>query len=236
VAIELKPKKNAKPKPGKLTDMMLQELDNLFIYGFTHRGKQMHIFPSMAELHEELCHRWGAEMVPSRAALSSLAEGRTLPLRRADYREQLKQAERAKRISEMSERGANFDNECLKVAEIGINHIKAHFAASIQRKQPVEIGNLERMSKALHKFQLVGRMALGDTSDDLLNKLNTSSVDLDNLSKDELAELNKMMTKATKEAQKFMSGMVSSEESSEEESDEDKVDELVEQLEQEDQE
>lgn len=199
---EPKPVSKSKTKEmSGLEDAKLRELETLFVMGFTHRIKQVHTFPDPSELIEELLYRWEEDEVPSRAKIHHIIKARGLTMKRRDYQEQLKQAERIKRLTEMSERSFAFDNECLRVAEVGVNQIKATMARTIKSEQLVSVGDLERMGKALQKFQLVGRMALGDRPDDLLDKMNTSSIDYDNLSKEELGELEKMMQKSLRSAE-----------------------------------
>lgn len=193
---EQKPKKSFSTKGLKWTqtDYNWPEIETGYVYGWVDPETGHHKFPSLDELMVKMGYDpSNASVVSSFRNNSSRGGWR---LKREEYRAQLEQARRVEMLRKMSTRQVSFDDECWKIAETGLNHIKTHFNRYAKEQQPVPPQDLERLARSFQKFQLAGRLALGDTVGDLREKLDGGNVDWEQLTKEELKQLNEMLSKA----------------------------------------
>lgn len=110
-------------------------------------------------------------------------------------KDKLDQARRIELLNKKTRDSEEFDNEVMRIAKAGLQQIKAHFAISAKAGEPLTVKEIHTLGSALQKYQVAGRLALGDTSDVINEKLD-SGMDLSALTKDELKNLNAIIKKA----------------------------------------
>lgn len=166
---------------------------SLYIEGFVNH-MDVHVYPTMTALVQKM--QLSPLAIPK---LRNLCETEGWNLLRAEYREKLQSAKRLRLLEKRSEEQAEFDNSCLKLANVGLKQVQLHFALSAKAQTPLTLKELQQASTALQKFQVVGRIALGDTTQDLQEKLD-GGMDLESLGKEELAQLEAILAKAEQKA------------------------------------
>ena len=95
------------------------------------------------------------------------------PAERDIFQARLDQRRRENRIEILAGKASEFDAGIFRAAEIGLGHIKMHFVIANEKmnaqpagkKEPLSITALDRLSKALERFQRVGRLALGEPTE-----------------------------------------------------------------------
>jgi len=89
------------------------------------------------------------------------------------YRKKIEDARRDKQAEVMASRAANFDSEVLKIAEAGLKHVQGHFLAAHDAfresngRNPMPMNSLETLSRSLERFHRIGRLALGETTENV---------------------------------------------------------------------
>lgn len=84
-------------------------------------------------------------------------------------------AKQAEKIKFLAKKSSNFDNRCIKIAEKGIKEIEKLLCDTIDAriddgdsiKQLFTMEELEIAAKTLEKFQKIGRLALGSSTDNV---------------------------------------------------------------------
>ena len=85
-------------------------------------------------------------------------------------------AKQAEKIKFLATKSANFDNRCIKIAEKGIREIEKLLCDTIDARiddngnktlQLFSMEELEIAAKTLEKFQKIGRLALGSSTDNV---------------------------------------------------------------------
>lgn len=174
-------------------DYNWQEMETDYIYGFTDAETGHHKFPTIEEITER--HGFDKTRATIISAIRAKSSALGWRLKREEYRNQLEQARRVEMIRKMSSRQSGFDDECWKIAEAGLTNIKKHFNTWASQQLAVPAQELERLARSFQKFQLSGRLALGDTVSDLREKMDGGNIDFEKLTKAELKQLNGMLEK-----------------------------------------
>lgn len=89
------------------------------------------------------------------------------------FRTRLAQKHRENRLELLAGKASEFDAGMFRVVEIGLAHIKMHFVRANEamnkapegQKRPLSTTALNTLSKALERFQRVGRLALGEPTE-----------------------------------------------------------------------
>jgi len=118
---------------------------------------------------------------------------------RAKFKEDLEEAARVGRIKKLANSRVDFDSDCFRIAQSGLQQIKKHMSVYLKEGDAVPIKELERLSKTLAKFQVTGRLALGDSTKELAATHADEGVNTDNLSKEEIHVLTRLLIKAQSE-------------------------------------
>lgn len=80
----------------------------------------------------------------------------------SDFSNDVESKRREQRSSELAGELAQFDSACYRVARGGLQKIFEKLQAAIALGEPICARDLESLSKALEKFQKVGKTALGE--------------------------------------------------------------------------
>lgn len=87
------------------------------------------------------------------------------------YRNKLESARRERKVEEVAAKSAKFDKEVFRAAEAGLRHVQGHFLkaqAKLVRsegREPMNLRYLNDLANALEKFQRIGRLSLGETTE-----------------------------------------------------------------------
>lgn len=85
-------------------------------------------------------------------------------------------AKQSEKIKFLAKKSANFDNRCMKIAEKGVKEIESLLCNTIDARtddsvsgirQLLSMEELEQAAKTLEKFQKIGRLALGSSTDNI---------------------------------------------------------------------
>lgn len=116
---------------------------------------------------------------------------------REQYQEDLDNMRRQKMMESLVKKRVGFDMSCLNIAEAGLGQIKKHFMTYQRAGEDVPTKDLHRLAGTLHKFQISGRLALGETPRELEDEMNNSrTVNYDDLSRDDLRQLEEIYERA----------------------------------------
>lgn len=115
---------------------------------------------------------------------------------REEHKEALDEKRRELMIVQMAKKKVNFDMSCLNIAEAGLNEIIKHFKKHREDGELVPVKDLERHSRTLAKYQISGRLALGDTPKSIEDELNKNTIDYNNLNKVELEQLETLLDRS----------------------------------------
>jgi len=116
---------------------------------------------------EELAHDYG----PDPAHLRRRASAEGWAEQRKMYQKKLDEARQDEKVSALAREAVKFDQECLELARVGMNHVRGHFLAAQDKfknsngKEAMAATMLERLSRAAERYQKVGRLALGEPTE-----------------------------------------------------------------------
>ncbi|MCR4399114.1 MAG: hypothetical protein NUV93_09165 [Firmicutes bacterium] len=83
------------------------------------------------------------------------------------YLKKIEEARREKKSEALASEAAQFDAEVLRVARAGVAQVTAHLAQGARQyketQEPMHSGELDRLSRALERFQKAGKLALGES-------------------------------------------------------------------------
>lgn len=150
----------------------------------------VHHFPSIAELVTKL----GLD-VSSVSELRRISASEGWASLRNINKESVEQAKRIAFLQKRGEDARNFDDDIFLISKAGLNHIKKHFNNAQEAGRVLPAKELTTIAGALAKFQVAGRIALGDTKQEIHEKMD-NKLDLESLTKDELKVLQAIMGKA----------------------------------------
>lgn len=175
--------------PIALSNGDIEEVRTRYLEGHINELDH-HVFESISEI----CLDLGIDR-EHLATLRSIADRDGWNDLRRFNKDKIEQARRIEMLNRRSKDSEEFDNEVMKIAKAGLQQIKAHFAISAKNSTPLTVKEIHTLGSALQKYQVAGRLALGDTSDVINEKLD-SGMDLSALTKDELQNLNAILKRA----------------------------------------
>lgn len=193
-----KPKSKLKLRKQKEAEFDLLKMESEFVEGiFAPDGS--HVYPSL----EQLLIRFSIH----ESHLSTIrrhAMDNSWRLKREGYKDKLIKLQQVEKAREIAKRKESFDVDCLKIAEVGISQIKVHMMKYMAAKEAVPVKDLERLARTFQKFQIAGKLSLGDRIQDMVNTVDTKDdldsqlvgLDLDNLDKDELRQMSSILERA----------------------------------------
>lgn len=196
--VEKQPRLKLKAKPPAEPTYDLLAMESEFVEGiFTPDGS--HTYPSL----EQLLIRFSIH----ESHLSTIrrhAMDHSWRLKREGYKDKLIKLQQIEKAREIAKRKEGFDVDCLKIAEVGVSQIKVHMMKYMAAKEAVPVKDLERLARTFQKFQIAGKLALGDRIQDMVNAVDTKDdldsqlvgLDLDSLDKDELRQMSNILERA----------------------------------------
>ncbi len=120
-------------------------------------------FPTLQELEEK--HGMSGSTIRRRASKEGWATEKDI------YQTKIREKKREKKVEELARKAAEFDSEVLKVADAAVKHIQSHFLVAQERmresrgREPMGLSRLEALSKALERYQKIGRLSLGEITE-----------------------------------------------------------------------
>ena len=157
-------------------DIMSQRYDWLIIKTEYVEGyideKNNHIWPTMKKLSVK-------HAVPS-AYLRRIASLQQWTTEKQNFITNYEHAKQEEKIKLLDEKSAKFDAKCIKIASAGIKEIEKLLCNTINMNlddngedvRPIlTMESLEAAAKTLEKFQKVGRLALGNSTDNVTKSI-----------------------------------------------------------------
>lgn len=114
------------------------------------------------------------------AYLRRIAASQKWTIEKNNYVTNYEHAKQSEKIKYLAQKSAKFDGKCIKIAEEGIKKIEDF----LFRKQDIEedgtkiiltIDDLELAAKTLERFQKVGRLALGNSTDNVSKSIKAAT-------------------------------------------------------------
>lgn len=133
-----------------------------YVEGIVDDSGNVH-FPTLQELEDK--YGMAGSTIRRRASKEDWATEKNM------FQARLQQKKQEKKVEELARKAAEFDSEVLKVADAAVKHIQGHFLAAQDRlresrgREPMSLARLEALSKALERYQKVGRLALGEITE-----------------------------------------------------------------------
>ena len=123
------------------------------------------VYPTLAELGKK--HKISPDTMRKRSTADNWTNERNI------FRTRLAQKHQENRLELLAGKASEFDAGIFRAAEIGLAHIKMHFVKANEamakapegQKNPLSTSALNTLSKALERFQRVGRLALGEPTE-----------------------------------------------------------------------
>lgn len=123
-------------------------------------------------------------------------------LKRISHQQRIANIQKQRKASDLAQDRDRFDTDCFKIAEVGINQIKVHIMQYIRQQQAVPINELEKLARTFQRFQVAGKLSLGDKVKDLTDMLEVQHLgaeeeqyDLASLDKEELKLVDALLNK-----------------------------------------
>ena len=139
-----------------------EQIKTEYVEGIADENGNVH-FPTLQELEDK--YGMAGSTIRGRAAQEDWATEKNI------YQTKLRQKKQEKKVEELARKAAEFDSEVLKVADAAVKHIQGHFLAAQDRlresrgREPMALARLEALSKALERYQKIGRLALGEITE-----------------------------------------------------------------------
>jgi len=133
----------------------------------TEEGNQ--IWPTMKQL--SLKH-----VIPF-AYLRRVASEQKWTIEKNNFITNYEHAQQQEKIKYLSKKSAKFDNKCIKLAEEGVKRIEQYLCDPViddngaETKIVLTIDDLELAAKTLEKFQKIGRLGLGNSTDNITKSI-----------------------------------------------------------------
>lgn len=121
------------------------------------------VFPTLEELSEK--HKVSMSTLKKRSAADDWRTARNM------FRTKIEQKRVEQRAELLAGKAAEFDSDVFRVAELGLRHIQGHFLAAEERfrqsrgREPIGPTLLEQLSRAMDRYQRIGRLALGEPTE-----------------------------------------------------------------------
>jgi len=115
------------------------------------------------------------------AYLRKIASAQKWTIEKNNYITHYEHVRQQEKIKFLAKKSAKFDEKCIKIAEKGIEKIEQYLCNPIIEGEEdkahifFNIDNLELIAKTLEKFQKIGRLALGNSTDNITKNIKTSS-------------------------------------------------------------
>jgi hypothetical protein len=140
-----------------------------YVEGYIENDKQ--IWPTMKEL--SLKHG-----IPP-AYLRRVASIQKWTIEKQNYVTNYEHAIQSEKIKYLAKKSAAFDDKCIKIAEEGVRKIENLLCNEIIDKNGVKIvigiDGIECAAKTLEKFQKIGRLALGNSTDNVTKSIKAAT-------------------------------------------------------------
>jgi hypothetical protein len=157
-----------------------------YVEGIERDGKR--IYPTK----EELSARYG----PSVSRIEHRFADEGWHAERGIFANKITAARQEKTTEILATKGAMFDSSALRIAEAMISQIQFHLAKSAEAKQALAPAMLRTLSSTLQTAMQVGRLAMGDVTDNTGQVVKEANkVDLSKLTDEELAAYESMTRK-----------------------------------------
>ncbi|GAF75426.1 unnamed protein product, partial [marine sediment metagenome] len=105
--------------------------------------------------------------------LRQVASTQKWSIEKQNYRTNYEHAKQTEKIHYLARKAAKFDGKCIAIAEAGIHQIETMLTIAGEmiddsgKRVFIDMDMLESMAKTLDKFQKIGRLALGSSTDNL---------------------------------------------------------------------
>lgn len=116
------------------------------------------------------------------AYLRKIASEQKWTIQKNNFITNYEHAKQNEKIKFLAKKSSKFDEKCIKMAESGVEKIESYLCGPIIEedgtKVIITVEELELMAKTLEKFQKIGRLALGNSTDNVTKSIKASTVSL----------------------------------------------------------
>jgi len=115
------------------------------------------------------------------AYLRKIASEQKWTIEKNNYITHFEHVRQQEKIKHLAKKSTKFDERCIKIAEEGITKLEEYLSAPIiddgegETRVFFNIDGLELIAKTLEKFQKIGRLALGNSTDNITKNIKASA-------------------------------------------------------------
>jgi len=115
------------------------------------------------------------------AYLRKIASEQKWTIEKNNYITHFEHIRQQEKIKHLAKKSTKFDERCIKIAEEGITKLEKHLCEPIiegdegETRAFFRVDDLELIAKTLEKFQKIGRLALGNSTDNITKSIKASA-------------------------------------------------------------